>query len=388
MRQDPDFLVTRLIMALPLEATKSLVRHTVAFDYGSSNPPPGPTYKKEAKGIYAVSLSIAGRNGRFMTSAELADVIDCMREYQKGVNTCWDTKQKRWKGLGTAAYRLHRDHIEAVDACLHGGSTPAPGAAPRWVIVPDKAEAMFQHLDKLVAGARQLNNPTGPLEQAPVMVGCTMRAISQRVKDHHPGSGTLSGTTSTWGLMCCSIASKGLVPEAVSIPLLATVNVDELPVAEMLVTTLAQSLVTQTGFNIVEGGGQKDSTNAIEVLDDREYAHGHVPWLREHCIAASKKAQVKIDLMTDLAKIGEITRENAALLQDMKDTLVKISALESRLPEFYEQTRLIAEGVAAGREQIKEVEAQTELLKDFKALESAFADALDGGDSEDSDDSE
>lgn len=69
----------------------------------------------------------------------------------------------------------------------------------------------------------------------------------------------LTGTTATWGLTMCLLHAMGHYAEVVIVPILVTVTNEELPLAKQLVTALAQSLVEQHGFNIIQAGSQGDA---------------------------------------------------------------------------------------------------------------------------------
>lgn len=182
------------------------------------------------------------------------------------------------------------------------------------------------------------------------MVGSTSKQMCLRAEHHHPVVGsTLQNTTSTWGLLCCAVAQIGRTSITVSIPVLATITDEDLPVAEMLVTTLAQSLVTQTGFNIVEGGGQGDGVDVsdieqVDVFDieqSRQYVWGEVPWLHDNCVAAVTRARQKVAIMKGIEELEHGFEEAEALRNDMKVTEAKIQSLQVDLVAFHEKARLI-----------------------------------------------
>lgn len=110
------------------------------------------------------------------------------------------------------------------------------------------------------------------------MGGCTSRTIEERTKSHLLGSG-LHSTTATWGLTLCTIRAMGFFPEVVVVPIIVTQTNDELPLAERLVTTLAQSFVEQDGFDIIEAGGQGDKSGPAATQACLTHVYVGAPWV-------------------------------------------------------------------------------------------------------------
>ncbi|KAK1829467.1 hypothetical protein QBC39DRAFT_133502 [Podospora conica] len=150
-----------------------------------------------------------------------------------------------------------------------------------------------------------------PIKQSPLMVGCSARRMETRCKSHLPES-RMGNTTLTWALTLSVLKHMGLSPTVVSIPVLVTAEAGDLPVAERLVTVLAQSHIGQIGYNIVEGGGQHDASG----LDDDEdrlidlLFHVHIEggWPEKQTKAALNELRYRQELD------DEVTRTNKAEL--------------------------------------------------------------------------
>lgn len=162
--------------------------------------------------------------------------------------------------LGAAEFRLTRNAwgntgigvgfqqaIESVDRYFRKG---APSDMPRFIDGP-RAATNTKFLIKALKLYASFPGPGNEfLRQAPIMVGCTRTTIQKRTKAHMHASG-LTSTTATWGLTLCLLHAMGHHAEVVVVPVMVTVTNEDLPLAEQLVTALAQSLVEQHGFNIV-----------------------------------------------------------------------------------------------------------------------------------------
>ncbi|RYP56175.1 hypothetical protein DL769_009959 [Monosporascus sp. CRB-8-3] len=119
--------------------------------------------------------------------------------------------------------------------------------------------------------------------QSPVYVGCAHQ-VKKRMLAHDPDLGSLAGSSSMLKLSLACIRSMSLRPLVTSIPLVMVWEEDQIPLAEILVTVLAQSLISLHGFNIVQPG-----TNAgidERITDHYRSAMEHVwlerPWFREN----------------------------------------------------------------------------------------------------------
>ncbi|KAK1836283.1 hypothetical protein QBC39DRAFT_430389 [Podospora conica] len=69
---------------LVVDEEMSIIRHTVAYD---SRNPTIITYSPDVKGVYVASMAIVGRGGRFLTGAELQELIRLTRKYTRAVKT-------------------------------------------------------------------------------------------------------------------------------------------------------------------------------------------------------------------------------------------------------------------------------------------------------------
>ncbi|KAK4209302.1 hypothetical protein QBC37DRAFT_237650, partial [Rhypophila decipiens] len=244
----------RLCLMLPFELTKSLVRHTLAYDMMQSTRP--ETYSADAKGVYAVGISIKHRNGKFLTGNEICAIVLLIKAYADAAEVYFNNG-KKWNPKDPS------DDVHRIDEQFRSKLTGLD-EPPRWAnsasTIP-KLRALVQVLEELAAAAARAGRLDVPLTQSPLMVGCTQRPIDETVRQHIPASG-LHSTTATYGLMLCAIQFHGkgkIVPESIAVPILATCEPEDLADGERLVTTLAQSLVNQTSFNIIELGGTKDS---------------------------------------------------------------------------------------------------------------------------------
>lgn len=242
--------------------------------------------------------------------------------------------------LGAAEFRLTRNAwgntgigvgfqqaIESVDRYFRKG---APSDMPRFIGGPRAAT----NTKSLIKALKLYASFPGPgnkfLRQAPIMVGCTSTTIEKRTKTHIHASG-LTSTTATWGLTLCLLHAMGHHAEVVVVPVMVTVTNEVLPLAEQLVTALAQSLVEQHGFNIVQAGSQGNASTGRcnEVTEDHVIINSYwvLPQLEKALDEINRRKKLEDDveeLQRQHSRLrGLITRVNTAnaLLRGAKDAV-------------------------------------------------------------------
>ncbi|KAM7190450.1 hypothetical protein V8F20_009733 [Naviculisporaceae sp. PSN 640] len=364
MLQNED-LVRRLCLMLPFDLTKSLVKHTLAYDFKRPCPPNPPhTYSPDIRGVYAVGISIQGRGGKFLTGREIRDVVVILNDYIDGVEA-WAQNHESWdKTNSTHAYWAR--HICSVDDHFINTS-PRPWDPPRWfqgrgfVI---RARALIQMLTRLADAATATGTDNVPMVQSPVMVGCTQETMAGE-SARHLGESGLENTIPTYGLTLCAIASYNqLVPEPVAVPILATVQPEELPAGEMLLTTLAQSLVTQTGFNVVEGGGTSDRSDQSKVDASMIYVYETVPWFRQHMAAYSGRMRILKENSDAWQEIRAIEKRMWEKRISMRGLFTKDLEIKSDLDEWQEIRKEELESLDEVRELHLKIRKELLFIKD------------------------
>lgn len=119
--------------------------------------------------------------------------------------------------------------------------------------------------------------------------------------------------------------------EVVVVPVMVTVTNEDLPLAEQLVTALAQSLVEQHGFNIVQAGSQGNASTGRcnEVTEDHVIINSYwvLPQLEKALDEINRRKKLEDDveeLQRQNSRLrGLITRVNTAnaLLRGAKDAV-------------------------------------------------------------------
>lgn len=277
LTEDIDASVTLMMLRINKDVLSSLIRHTLAYDFfpwpaNSGHPSPPKTFNHRHRGVYATSIAIRARDGKFLTKLEIRSLIARLRAYVHAADYLSGTGF--WPNQ--AIRDAHKRVIEDIDRRYR--SDFAQSSKPRFIPSTRAATNTRLLISALERYALFPGPGNVPLQQSPIMVGCTSRTIEERTKSHLPGSG-LHSTTAPWGLTLCTIRAMGFSPEVVVVPIIVTQTNDELPLAERLVTTLAQLFVEQDGFNIIEAGGQGDKSGPAATQACLTHVYVGAPWV-------------------------------------------------------------------------------------------------------------
>lgn len=318
MGGDKDIAYTKLMLSIPRGVTISVACHTVAYDYATitqptTRPLPPYTYKSRFEGVYAASIAIRGRDGKFLTPKEFRVLIGEAKKYLAAATQYINDGEQWLPGPLTGSYRRL---IRSVDSTYNDAD---PNDVPRWA----QTRTALGNVGALIAMLGRYSRVAGlpgaePIKQSPLMVGCTSRRMDTRCKQHLPEN-KMANTTHTWALTLCLLKHMGLSPEVVTIPVLVTLEQDDLPTAERLVSTLAQSHIGQLGYNIVEGGGKHDVITPSEagLLDMYVHVHVDAGWVLKQMKAAQKELQHRVELNAEASRLND--RDLHILAQHKRD---------------------------------------------------------------------
>ncbi|RYP67452.1 hypothetical protein DL771_007230 [Monosporascus sp. 5C6A] len=344
---------------------RSLVLGFLAFDLhkeGTKNWE--NVYAPNGPGTYVIAVSIKDRDGMFLSRQENKELAVRVDRYARACEA-W-TKIKDSYGQNSQIHPqetdLLRQAMEIDNELLvkknqewsRGDRFKEPrcwsgrgGTA--------NAQALVQMLDRRRDAGFALDTAQA---QSPVYVGCAHQ-VKKRMLAHDPDLGNLAGSSSMLKLSLACIRSMGLKPMVTTIPLVMVWKEDQIALSEILVTVLAQSLISLNGFNIVQPG-----TNAN--MDERSTDHyrsvmEHVwvqrPWFRENLeksIADLSGSEVYEDA---LESIGTDRLSADAL----RGALDEIAGLEE---EVRSANAELQEALETAKQRREELERYNSLLDD------------------------
>lgn len=359
-----------LLHYVNVKLLRSIIAGTLAYDL-HQDPDLGANCQYSdscSAGTYVVSLSIKGRQGKFLSTRELNHLALLVKDYADGAEL-WNKNKKAWDNQDHKHIQAKK-FIKEVD---NAAGRADPGGKPRFgdnggaVEKLKELRCMFRR--RVIASLDVQNHGNTWQIQAPVMVGCTTETIAKRTSAHkpqftagnlHPAANSLTSTTKTWALTLSLLYYMNLEPEVVHVAALPFFDPNDLPRTEILLTTLARSLVWQDGFNVIQGGGKPDENWDERGYEEQKNVCYSRDFLKNNLAATLQRIQEvrnKIAIMKNLGKV-----DLDALETEINKLKTEENELKLKMNEF-EKTK--AE-LAKRHKELKEIsDLQDEYLKEW-----------------------
>lgn len=272
------------------DTLRSLVLGCIAYDFHDQDSENWKNvYSPKGAGSYVVAISIKGRDGGFLSRSEINALSELVEKY-KNACVAWSMIDDSY-GQSSQVSR-QQEELLALAMVIDNELVRKKGQ--EWT-VNDRyrepkcrsgrngtanAEALIQMLHRRQDENFQSNVPQ---KQSPVYVGCAHH-VNKRSLAHDPGLGSLLGSSSMLKLMLACIRYMGLKPLVHTIPLVMVWKEEQISLSEILVTVLAQSLVTVHGLNIIQPGtnSSMDERNTDHYDDVKEHTWLKRLWFREN----------------------------------------------------------------------------------------------------------
>ncbi|RYO96248.1 hypothetical protein DL765_011629 [Monosporascus sp. GIB2] len=251
---------------------RSLVLGFLAYDlYDEDSDNWKHIYAPNGSGTYVIATSIKGRHGLFLSRYEIKELSMLIEKYAVAC-TVW----AKIKDSYGQASQVSQEEEELLKEAMMIDNQLLRKKNQEWSVGDRFREprcwsgrngtANAAALIKMLTRRRD-GHFDGNVHQAqsPVYVGCAHQ-IKKRMLAHDPDLSSLAGSSSMLKLMLASIRYMGLKPMVHSVPMVMVWKGEQIPLSEILVTVLAQSLVTQHGLNLIQPG-----TNSS--MDERTTDH-------------------------------------------------------------------------------------------------------------------
>lgn len=377
----PMMQMATLLHYMNVKLLRSIVAGTLAFDlYQADDLDASCQYDDEASaGTYVVSLSIEGRQGRFLNYHELGQLAGHIETYAEYASM-WVRNDHAWNYLD-ARHLVARSFIEEVDnkaSQADADSKPLFGATASAV---QKLEELARMFDRRADPTLDVQNGGQTHQvQAPLMVGCTTEKIAKEAKAHYPqwaqgnprvpAAGSLQSTMNTWGLTVSLIYYLKLIPVIVHVAALPFMYPADLPRTEILLTTLARSLVWQDGFNVTQGGGKQDDPQQVRGYAEQKNVCHARDFLKNNLAATLQRIQEVRNKISTIENLGEMD------LDALKAEINKLKAKENELQLAVVEFEEVDAEFMTRYNQLKEIEElQDEALAQWKGW-NTFLDSL------------
>ncbi|KAJ0108282.1 uncharacterized protein J7T55_005259 [Diaporthe amygdali] len=377
----PLLQMASLLHYVNVKLLRSIIAGTLAYDlYQDQDLGANCQYNENCSpGTYVVSLSIKGREGKFLNIKELRALADWVDEYAEGAET-WNSNDRTWDDqdpLHIAA----RDFIKDVDS---RAGRADPDVEPRF---GPTTEAIKRLRELARMFRRRADMPLDVQNrgetyqiQAPVMVGCTAETIAEGTKAHvpqctdvnslYPAANSLQNTTKTWALTVSLLYYMDLEPDIVHVAALPFFNPNDLPLTEILLTTMARSFVWQDGFNVIQGGGKSDENYQNRGYEEKRNVCHARDFLEKNLFMSLERIQ---ELRNKIAIIENLEGMDLDALDiEVNKLQAKKNELQLAVNEYEKSEAKLAERVQAAAAL---VEQQDEMLQQWRGW-NEFLDLL------------
>lgn len=365
---------------------KAIARGTLAYEY-EQNPAFQDEYQYNAKtvpGTYAVSVSIRGREGKFLNQKELERMAEWVDEYAEAAETFHSAGQ--WD-MGNLQHAEHRGRVEMMDAKLSGvGSKVGGSNAPKFAQLP----GTVRKIRELARMLRRRIDATLPAKdnvqydyqvQAPIMIGCTSDTVWECTERHvpqilekipvTPTAGGLQSTTPTWDLTLSILTLMKLEFKVVRVAALAIFDPKDLPKSEILLTTVAQSLVWQTGFNIIQGGGQYNTKAKKRGYAEEKDICSERDFLRVNLGATNKRMEQLGNNLEIRQILSDLDFDG--LEHEIFQLESKLDALTAAVEENIKARRAVEEKAQELEDDLNQADRRIRQWKNLKKVQDYFA---------------
>ncbi|KAI0846194.1 hypothetical protein F5Y00DRAFT_254742 [Daldinia vernicosa] len=376
-----------LFHTLHRKTLRSLLLGTLPHDlYDKDSPNWENIYSQNGPGTYLVGISIEDRRGAFLSRNEIEQVVDYLREYK----AAWEA----WLEIEIeeSFSQDHLSHVQksALNRALAIDNVMLP-EKDKWRVGDDYtkprcAKGKISNLDEFIAMlSRRVDAQfDGEAYQiaCPTYVGCGHR-VSSRLQ-HNPDYSSMSRSPNTLKLLISCIRYLGLKPIVHTIPMVMVWEEVQIPLAEMLVTVLAQSLITINGLNIIQPGISSTSSDEDENIyfENKKHVWLECPWLFDN-IKETLAVRNNRDLYCNTL---EILEKNFMSEAELREYAAKNDELRAKVEDLQTEVYRIIEKKRAEQEEV--LQRLAEIDKVAEAAKGMFPDLSYDEEEDDDDDDE
>ncbi|GAB1316793.1 hypothetical protein MFIFM68171_07003 [Madurella fahalii] len=356
-----------LFHSIPRNVLESIVLGTIAYDDCRTSGNGRVTgLSGDGPGVYVLGLSIAGRQGEFISAKELRLLLDNLDTYILGYKFSSSQSSGPQKPPDKAARAA--DLVAKVDSAY--GAPPTPGK-PRFICDDanlEAAQCLYKWLNRTYLSLRQ-RDPTGEIRmiQSPLYVGCG-RNVTNRITDYElcHNKTALCSANKFYGLIASLLNFQGLTPKVHIATAIRTWQTGQLPKAEMLVAALAGSYVTHGGFNLREAGQTRD-TQIQNWPDHEAYVFSAVTYLRDNAMWSIRDLDRAAQLQENEAALevldkGTLHREADGCIAGLEATRVRCLSLDQEVEQAESELIRAKDDIAALSRQRELLAGANEIL--------------------------
>ncbi|KAI1770588.1 hypothetical protein F4818DRAFT_446003 [Hypoxylon cercidicola] len=347
-----------LLHSIPKDLLRSVILGTTAFEMLQSRRP--ARYSLHGPGAYVVSMAIEGRGGKWLCRREIEQLIGLLQRYLDAFEA-W----KNHRGIPTSDEDKELNLFAKEIDTQYGRRDPKKQLDMRFI-----RDSSVWKLEDFIASLKRRCDPSLPDSDivrqisSPLYTGCS-KSMKTRVTVYDPSNG-LKNVNDLWALVCSVLSSMGKYPKAVVVPVIRTWNRGDLPLAEILVTMLASSMVCHDGFNGHGPGTATDGGTVDELKEAEKYVLVHEPHLLTNIETTNREMARRESYLRNCNIVGSFpNRKTKALLDEVQKRYHDVRATMDKWETSYKKLMANEKELEA---KLAAAEKYVEYLKHVEAI--------------------
>ncbi|KAI0879774.1 uncharacterized protein GGS22DRAFT_182821 [Annulohypoxylon maeteangense] len=350
-----------LFHTLNRDILRSLVLGTLSYDLwdkdSNSWQNTYSTHSFDAAGSYVMTLSIEGRRGKFLNGKEIGQVRELLDTYERCCQAWISHMEEDAYSFNELSDQQKRDLREALlidnemlsdkDKWDEEDDYQQPALLRKTGDGSIKARETIGMLrDQLWARMNPHDDATYQCS-SPSYVGCSQK-MGSRMPSHNPDGRTLASPSALHRILTSCIRHIGLEVSVKIIPILPVWEPGQIQLSEVLLTVLAQSMVTVHGLNAIQPGTSSRATiaNVATYNETKELVWVKRTWLAEN---------IRKSLNELLARdIYERVFEPMVSEDEVKEKMEKVSENVPNLRALVRELEELMNEQAYGAKELKE----------------------------------
>ncbi|KID76026.1 uncharacterized protein G6M90_00g051080 [Metarhizium brunneum] len=347
---ETDYVVIQLAMSMSPLSFRAVLSGTVAWQAAKTTSL--DWYSAAGPGVYAVGIGVNGRGGSFLSAQEIRRLAEGIDRYSAG----YDALQTA-AGQRTSSQRQDVRYLRSVDNAISNCVASAKGG--RSIDNPSEQQRALLFSERLRERAQAIESvdPTGQTIQiqSPLYVGCSEK-LEQRTRDY-VAPVNLGNINKLLALTLNVLKMMNLPSTLYVRPVIRIWERHQLPYAERLVATLAESLVAQNGFNAREAGGQACPFNPNAFQTAKSVVFSVKPYLKRHIDGVDTVLKDRLKFIQEVKRLSQYLSD---LQQEIDGTRQQLRSLMALKPIGW------TAGIAMLQTKLQKLCQQTDMLVDWK----------------------
>ncbi|KAI1656302.1 hypothetical protein F4813DRAFT_397700, partial [Daldinia decipiens] len=355
---------------------RSLLLGTLPYDlYDRDLPNWECVYDSHGAGAYLIGISIDEKRGEFLTRDEIEVVIGHMREYKAGCEAWIKIKYSFDQEGLTDEEEWHLKRALAIDNTVLPEDQEWHSEDEERYVAPKcmSGRKGTKNIEELIEMLGRRVNPDfdGNVRQlsSPVYIGCGM-GVPKRMLQHDPDFNSLDTSSHALRLLISCARYSGLNVLVHGVPIVMVWEETQISLAEVLVTVLAQSLISLNGLNVIQPGTNTTREKKTAVYDEMQK---HV-WVKRPWFTENMKKSIEVRNNRDIYKATLETIKNEYMTnEELRDAVKKLRELSRNTQRL---SHMLADAKEKANTRIEHAKAHLARLEDLASLTTGMFPSL------------